>query len=131
MMVVGADPHRGQRGMGTSLVVSPVEVGSLQAAPTVDVATLPNLWTYLGHSGGDNGDGGDGNGGGQGGGQGGGSGDSGRIGESGSFERTGLTRLSLLADCWRGGCRPLLRRSLTGGWWISMASPRGRRGVSR
>src|SRR6266511_6156040 len=63
--------------------------------------------TYLGHSGGDNGDGGDGNGGGQGGGQGGGSGDSGRIGESGSIEWTDLTRLSLLADCWSGGCRSL------------------------
>src|SRR5919198_1495561 len=34
MMVMGADPHRGQRGMRTSLVVSVVEVGRLQAAPT-------------------------------------------------------------------------------------------------
>ena len=118
MMVVGADPHRGQRGSGmtTSLVVSVVEVGRPRAAPAADAATLPNLCTYLGHSGGDNGDGGDGSGGGQGGGQG-GSGDSGRIGESGSIMRTGLTgptERSPLADCWRGGRRSLLGRSPPG-----------------
>jgi hypothetical protein len=89
--------------------------------PTADAATLWNLCTYLGHSGGgDNGAGGAGNGGGQGG-QGGGSGDSGRIGDSGSIERTGLTRRSLLADGWRGGCRSLLRPSLAGRSWITMA----------
>jgi hypothetical protein len=90
------------------LVVSVVEVGWLRAAPTADAATLPKLCAYLGHSGGDNGDGGEGSGGGQDGGQGGGSGDGGRIG------LTGLTRRSLLANCWRGGCRSLLRRSPPG-----------------
>jgi len=79
--------------------------------PTADAATLPNLCTYLGHTGGDNGDGGDGSGGGQGGGQGGGSGDGGRIGKSGSTERTALTRRSLLAACRRGRCRSPLRPS--------------------
>jgi hypothetical protein len=92
--------------------------------PTADAAMLSNLCAYLGHSGGgDKGDGGDGSGGGQGGGQGGGSGDSGPIGESGSIERTALTRRSLLATCWRGGCRSLLRPSPPGWSWITMAPP--------
>jgi hypothetical protein len=116
---MGADAHRGQRGSGmrTSQVVSVVEVWWLRAAPTADAATLPNLCTYLGQAGGDNGDGGDGSGGGQGGGQGGGSGNSGPIGESGSIERTGLTgpkRRYLLPNCWRCGSRWLLRRSSPG-----------------
>ena len=88
---------------------------------TADAATLPNLCTYLGQAGGDNGDGGDGSGGGQGGGQVGGqvggSGNSGPIGESGSIDRTGLTgptRRSSLPNCWRGGSRSLLRRSSPG-----------------
>ena len=122
MMVMGADPHRGQRGSGmrTFLVVFVVGIGWLRAALTADAATLPNPCTYLGHSGGDNGDGGDGNGGGQGGGQGGqggGSGDSGRIGDSGSIERTaltGLTRRPPLGNSWRGGHPSRLRPSPPG-----------------